>query len=128
MTQPGRILLSDTRGIAKPSGALPGQAKGGESSDFHPAAFLDADFNQLLAEIGRSVAVAEQPQDLIASCAQRLIAWLSLIEMPKDGEVEASTDFLPETAPVLFGRTIAPDPVSTLGEFVFRIAAEHAEA
>jgi hypothetical protein len=29
---------------------------------------------------------------------------------------------------VLFGRTIAPDPVSTLGEFVFRIAAEHAEA
>ena len=114
MTQPGRILLSDTGGgLAKPSGALPGQAKGGESSDFHPAAFLDADFNQLLAEIGRSVAVAEQPQDLIASCAQRLIAWLSLIETPKDGEVEASTDFLPETAPVLFGRIIGPDPVST---------------
>ena len=128
MTQPGRILLSDTGGLAKPSGALPGQAKGGESSDFHPAAFLDADFNQLLAEIGRSVAVAEQPQDLIASCAQRLIAWLSLIETPKDGEVEECTNFVPETFPVLLGKTITPDPVLTLGEFVFRIAAEHAEA
>jgi len=128
MTQPGRILLSDTGGLAKPSGALPGQAKGRKSRDFCSTAFVNADFCQLFAEIGRSVAVAEQPQDLIASCAQRLIAWLSLIEMPKDGEVEASTDFLPETAPVLFGRTIAPDPVSTLGEFVFRIAAEHAEA
>ena len=43
MTQPGRIPLSDTGGLAKPSGALPGQAKGGESRDFHTAAFLDAD-------------------------------------------------------------------------------------
>jgi hypothetical protein len=56
------------------------------------------------------------------------MAWLGLIETPKDGEVEASTDFLPEMAPVLFGRTIAPDPILTYGEFVFCIAAEHAEA
>jgi hypothetical protein len=28
---------------------------------------------------------------------------------------------------VLFGRTIAPGPISTLGEFVSCIAAEHAE-
>jgi hypothetical protein len=28
---------------------------------------------------------------------------------------------------VLFGRTIAPDPILTLVKFVFRIAAEHAE-
>ena len=127
MTQPGRILLSDTGGLAKPSGALPGQAKGGESRNFHPAAFLDADFGQLLAEISRSVAVAEQAQDLVATCAQRQTAWLSLIETPKDSEVEACTDFLPETAPVLFGGTISPGPISTLGEFVFRIAAEHTE-
>ena len=86
MTQPVRILLSDTGGLAKPSGALPAQAKGGESRDFHPTAFLDADFSQLFAEIGRSVPVAEQAQDLVATCAQRQIAWLSLIETPKDSE------------------------------------------
>jgi hypothetical protein len=45
--------------LDKPSGALPGQAKGGESCDFNPAAFLDADFSQLFAEIGGSIAVAE---------------------------------------------------------------------
>jgi hypothetical protein len=28
----------------------------------------------------------------------------------------------------LFGRTIAPSPILTFSEFVFRIAAEHAEA
>src|ERR1017187_284505 len=38
---------------------LPRQAKGGESRDFHSAALLDADFSQLLAEIGRSVTVSE---------------------------------------------------------------------
>ena len=74
-----------------------------------------------------AVAVGEQPKNLIATCTERHIAWLSLIETPEDGEVEASTDFLPETFPVLFGRTIAPDPILTLVEFVFRIAAEHAE-
>jgi hypothetical protein len=89
---------------------------------------VNADFSQLLAEMGRSVAVGEQPQHLIAACAQRQMAWLCLIETPEDGEVEACTDFLPETFPVLFGRTIAPDPISTLCKFVFRIAAEHAEA
>ena len=54
MTQPGRILFSEARGLAKPSGALPGQATDGESRDFHQAALLDADFSQLLAEIGDS--------------------------------------------------------------------------
>jgi hypothetical protein len=92
------------------------------------AAFVNGHFSQLFTEIGRSVAVAEQPQNLIATCTHWHIAWLSLIETPEDGEVEAPTDFLPETTPVLFGRTIFPGPVSTLGEFVFRIAAEQAEA
>jgi hypothetical protein len=54
MTQPGRILLSETSGLAKPSGDLPGQAKGGESRDFDHAALIDADFSQLLAEIGNT--------------------------------------------------------------------------
>ena len=38
---------------------LPGQAKDGESREFYLAACLDGDFCQLLAEIGRSVAVGE---------------------------------------------------------------------
>jgi hypothetical protein len=33
MTQPGRILLSDPRGLAKPSGGPARQAKDGESQD-----------------------------------------------------------------------------------------------
>jgi len=53
--------------------------------------------------------------------------WLRLIETPEDGEVEARTDFLPETFPARFRRTIAPDPILTFGEFVFRIPAEHTE-
>ena len=54
MTQPGRIPFRETRGLAKPSRALPGQAKRGESRDFRLSAFLDADFSQLLAEIGNT--------------------------------------------------------------------------
>ena|SRR5208282_2343662 len=72
--------------------ALPRQAKGGESRDFHLAAFLDADFSQLFVEISRTVAVAEQPQDLIATCTERHIAWLSLNETPEDSYVKAPID------------------------------------
>jgi hypothetical protein len=50
---------------------LPGQAEGGESRDFHLSTFLDADFSQLLAEIGRIVAGAKESQDLIATCTER---------------------------------------------------------
>ena len=48
-----------TRRVGEYIFALQRRAKGGESGDFHLAAFVDADFSQLLAEIGRSVAVAE---------------------------------------------------------------------
>jgi hypothetical protein len=65
--------------------------------------------------------VAEQPQELIATCTEQHIAWLGLIETPEDREVEARTDFLPETFPALFGRTITPDPILTFGEFLFLI-------
>jgi len=88
---------------------------------------VNADLNQFFTEIGRGITVAEQPQNLIATGAQRQTAGLSLIETPEDGEVEAGTDFLPETFPGLLGRTIAPDPIMTFGEFVFRIPAEHTE-
>jgi len=82
---------------------------------------VNADLNQLFTEIGRGITVAEQPQNLIATCAQRQAAWLSLIETPEDGEVKACTDFLPETSQALFGRTITPDPILTFGEFLFLI-------
>ena len=88
---------------------------------------MNADLNQLFTEIGRGITVAEQPQNLIATCAQRQTAGLSLIETPEDGEVEAGTDFLPETFPARFRRTIAPDPILTIGELAFRIPAEHTE-
>ena len=100
---------------------------GGKSCDFHLAASLDGDFSQLLAEIGRIIAVGEQPKNLIATCTERHIAWLSLIEAPEDGEVEVPTSFLPEAFTTLFGRTIAPNPILTMVKFAFRIAAEHAE-
>jgi hypothetical protein len=56
------------------------------------------------------------------------MAWLSLIETPEDGKVKPAADSLPETFPVLFGRTVAPHPTLTCGQLVFRIASEHAEA
>jgi len=121
------ILIKEESNVENRRCYLPGQAEGGEPGDFHLATFMDADFGQLLAEIGWSVTVAEKSKNLIATCTERHIAWLSLIETPKDGEVEASTDFLPETFPVLFGSTIAPNPILTFGEFVFSIAAEQAE-
>src|ERR1035437_4508862 len=106
---------------------LPGKAKDRESRDFRSAAFVNADLNQFFTEIGRGITVAEQPQNLIATGAQRQTAGLSLIETPEDGEVEAGTDFLPEMFPGRFRRTIAPDPIPTFREFVFRIPAENTE-
>jgi hypothetical protein len=47
------------RGLAKTRAALLGQTEGGESCDFSPTTFVNADLSQLLAEIRRSVAVAE---------------------------------------------------------------------
>ena len=88
---------------------------------------MNADLNQFFTEIGRGITAAEQPQNLIAACAQRQTAWLSLIETPEDGEVEARMDFLLEMFPGRFRRTIAPDPIMTFGEFVFRVPAEHTE-
>jgi hypothetical protein len=38
---------------------LPRHPKGGESRDFHLAAFLDVDFSHLLAEISGSITVPE---------------------------------------------------------------------
>ena len=111
----------------KPKRVLPGKAKDRESRDFRSAAFVNADLNQFFTEIGRGITVAEQPQNLIATGAQRQTAWLSLIETPEDGEVEARMDFLPEMFPARFRRTIAPDPILTFGEFVFRIPTEHTE-
>ena len=107
---------------------LPGHAKGGESRDFRLTVFANADLSQLLPEIGKSVAIAEQPKNLIATCTERHIAWLSLGVTPEDGEVEALPDFLPETFPMPFGRTIAPDPILAMIKFVFRVAGEQAES
>ena len=111
----------------KPRRVLPGKAKDRESRDFRSAAFVNADLNQLFTEIGRGITVAEQPQNLIATGAQRQTAGLSLIETPEDGEIEARTDLLPETFPARFRRIIAPNPIMTFGEFVFRVPAEHTE-
>jgi hypothetical protein len=71
--------------------ALPWQAKNRKPRDFRSAAFVNANLNQLFTEIGGSVTLAEQPQGQIATCTQRLTAWLSLTETPEDAEVEQTS-------------------------------------
>jgi hypothetical protein len=112
----------------KPKRVLPGQAKGGKSRDFRSAAGVDNHLEKLSAEILSGIVATEQPHDLITAGTQRQTTWLSRLETPENGKVKARSNLSPETAPKLFGGIMAPGPVLTLGEFAFRVAAEHAEA
>src|ERR1035441_4119410 len=53
------ISIKEESNVENRRWLLPGQAQRREFRDFSSTAFLDADLSQLLAEIGRSVAVSE---------------------------------------------------------------------
>ena len=108
----------------KAEGGLPGEGQDRESRDFRSAAFVNTDLNQLFTEIGRGITVAEQPQNLIATGAQRQTVGLSSDRkrLPRMAKSRQARIVSQRRFRHCSGRTIAPDPILTMIEFVFRIA------
>jgi hypothetical protein len=87
---------------------------------------MNADFNRHFFEICGGIPAAEKSQNLVAAGAEGRSAWLIPVEAAEDGEVEEPANFVPQRS-LLRKRKSFPSPVETTVEFMFHVAAKHAE-